>query len=123
MDFTHEELKILQAAINRYGEENQCDVAIEEMAELTKALCKCKRLENAYPNITSDLLACSGVLARNVDFEKAVESLKGDIAEEIADVYIMLEQLTMIFDCKQRVSAIAREKIRRLKARIDNGDS
>lgn len=122
MDFTHEELKVLQSAIDHYGEENQCDVAIEEMAELTKALCKCKRLENAYPNITSDLLVCSGVLARNVDFEKAVEALKGNVAEEIADVYIMLEQLTMIFDCKQRVSAIAREKIRRLKARMNNGE-
>lgn len=122
MDFIYEELKILQAAINRYGEENQCDVAIEEMAELTKALCKCKRLENAYPNITSDLLACSGVLARNVDFEKAVEALKGNVAEEIADVYIMLEQLTMIFDCKQRVSAIASKKIDRLKWRMNNGE-
>lgn len=120
VDFTHEEFKIMQEAIDHYGEENQLDMAIEEMAELTKAICKCKRLENAYPNITSDLLACSGVLARNADFEKAVEVLKGNVAEEIADVYVMLEQLTMIFDCEERVSAIASEKIRRLKGRMDN---
>lgn len=43
MDFTHEELKVLQSAIDHYGEENQLDMAIEEMAELTKAICKYKR--------------------------------------------------------------------------------
>lgn len=120
MDFTNEELRTLRTAIDRYGEENQCDVAIEEMSELTKELCKCKRLENAYPNITSELLVCSGILARNTDFEKALEALKGNVAEEIADVYIMLEQLTMIFDCKTTVSEIKSDKIRRLRERIDN---
>lgn len=43
MDFTHEELKILQEAIDHYGEESQLDMAIEEMSELTKAICKYKR--------------------------------------------------------------------------------
>lgn len=54
MDFTHEETKIMQLAIDHYGEENQLDMAIEEMSELTKAICKYKRLkkiqevENGY---------------------------------------------------------------------------
>lgn len=43
MDFTHEELKILQEAIDHYGEENQLDMAIEEMSELTN-LRELKRL-------------------------------------------------------------------------------
>ena len=32
--------KILVRAIATYGEESQMNIAIEEMAELTKALCK-----------------------------------------------------------------------------------
>lgn len=107
MNFNHEELKILQAVINRYGEENQLDMAIEEMSELTKAICKYKR---AVKERERDI-CCS--TAKNVIFAK------NDIMEEIADVLIMLEQLMMIFDCKQVVSAIASEKIRRLKERID----
>lgn len=43
VDFTHEELKVLQSAIDHYGEESQLDMAIEEMSELTKAICKYKR--------------------------------------------------------------------------------
>lgn len=110
MDFTYEELKVLQEAIDHYGEENQLDMAIEEMSELTKAICKYKR---AVKERERDI--CHST-AKDVIFAK------GDIVEEIADVYIMLEQLTVIFNCKESVSAIASEKIRRLKARINNGD-
>mgnify|MGYP005766287787 CR=1 FL=1 len=108
MDFTHEELKILQEAIDHYGEESQLDMAIEEMSELTKAICKYKR---AVKERERDI--CHST-AKDVIFAK------GDIVEEIADVYVMLEQLTVIFNCKERVSAIASEKIRRLKGRMDN---
>lgn len=108
MDFTHEELKVLQSAIDHYGEDNQLDMAIEEMAELTKAICKYKR---AVKERERDICYST---AKDVIFAK------GDIVEEIADVLIMIEQLTMIFDCKKRMmSAIAREKIRRLKRRMD----
>ena len=34
---------LLTRAIRTYGEPAQIDMAIEEMAELTKALCKIKR--------------------------------------------------------------------------------
>lgn len=110
MDFTHEELKVLQEAIDHYGEESQLDMAIEEMSELTKAICKYKR---AVKERERDI--CHST-AKDVIFAK------GDIVEEIADVYVMLEQMMMIFNCKERVSAIASEKIRRLKARINNGE-
>lgn len=110
MDFTHEELKVLQSAIDHYGEENQLDMAIEEMAELTKAICKYKR---AVKERERDI--CHST-AKDVIFAK------GDIVEEIADVYVMLEQLTVIFNCKERVSAIASEKIDRLKWRMNNGE-
>ena len=110
MDFIYEELKILQSAIDHYGEESQLDMAIEEMSELTKAICKYKR---AVKERGQDIFYST---AKDVIFAK------GDVVEEIADVLVMLEQMMMIFDCKEIVSVIASEKIRRLIARIDNGD-
>nr|UWG26284.1 MAG: MazG-like family protein [Bacteriophage sp.] len=41
---------IMLRAIHRYGEAAQIDMAVEEMAELTKALCKVKR---ATPGATT----------------------------------------------------------------------
>lgn len=108
MNFTHEEIKILQSAINHYGDENQLDMAIEEMAELTKAICKYKR---AVKERERDI--CHST-AKDVIFAK------GDIVEETADVLIMIEQLIMIFGCPASVSAKMSEKIRRLKGRVDN---
>ena len=66
---------IMLRAIHRYGEAAQIDMAVEEMAELTKALCKVKR---ATPGATTTA-AVSNVI------------------EEIADVQIMLDQLRLIF--------------------------
>lgn len=106
MDFTHEELKILQEAIDHYGKKNQLNVAIEEMAELTKLICKQERIVCPHEFFTN----------------KEILDIFDNFYEEIADVLIMLEQLMMMFDCEERVSAIASEKIRRLKARINNGE-
>lgn len=108
VDFTHEEFKIMQEAIDHYGEDSQLDMAIEEMSELTKAICKYKR---AVKERERDI--CHST-AKDVIFAK------GDIVEEIADVLVMLEQLMMIFDCEERMSAIASKKIDRLKWRMDN---
>lgn len=115
MDFTHEELKILQEAIDHYGEESQLDMAIEEMSELTKAICKYKRLKKA---VTSD---SGSVNKRVVEWERYYVTID-DIKEEIADALVMLEQLMMMFDCEERMSAIASKKIDRLKWRMDNGE-
>lgn len=115
MDFTHEELKILQEAIDHYGEESQLDMAIEEMAELTKAICKYKRLKKS---IASNF---GSIDKRVVERERYYATL-GDIKEEIADVLIMLEQMMMMFDCEERMSAIASKKIDRLKWRMNNGE-
>lgn len=112
MDFTHEELKILQEAIDHYGEESQLDMAIEEMSELTKAICKYKRLKG---KMTLNPVTGEKIKNDYYDFFVCLDNAY----EEIADVYIMLEQLMMMFDCEQRVSAIASEKIRRLKGRMD----
>lgn len=115
MDFTHEETKIMQLAIDHYGEENQLDMAIEEMSELTKAICKYKRLKKS---IASNSSSVNKQIKEWDRYQVTVD----DIKEEIADVYVMLEQLTVIFNCKERVSAIASKKIDRLKWRINNGE-
>lgn len=65
-----ERKQILQDAIEHYGPEHQVDRAIEEMAELTKALLKMRR-----PNQASWV----------------------DVIEEIVDVQIVLDQLKMIY--------------------------
>lgn len=116
MDFTHEELKVMQSAIDHYGEESQLDMAIEEMSELTKAIRKHKRLKEI---MTFNSLKSEKIKNDYYDFFACLDNAY----EEIADVYIMLEQLMMIFDCEQRVSAIASKKIIRVIRRIDNGDS
>lgn len=78
--------EILQENIDFNGVRTEVDVAIEEMAELTKELCKHRR---GSLNILN-------------------------IAEEIADVQIMLEQLTMIFGCGEIVAEQLDAKIARI---------
>lgn len=77
MIFTEEQRDIMKLAIDTYGEINQMEKAIEEMAELTKALIKLKQVNlGDYEEMTFKVM---------------------NVEEEIADVLIMMEQLTMIF--------------------------
>lgn len=88
---------ICQAALETFGKELQVTMAIEEMSELTKELCKNGR---GQENTTH-------------------------IAEEIADVQIMLQQLVILFDCKETVDKYRQYKLERLAGRIEevaNGD-
>ena len=66
---------LLDRAITTYGAPAQMDMAVEEMAELTKALCKIKRAQ-AGSEVTAAI---------------------GNVIEEMADVQIMLDQLRIIF--------------------------
>ena len=61
------EQRIYRVAVNTYGEESQVGMMIEEMSELTQALCKMKRGKDH------------------------------NITEELADVEIMLNQLKLMF--------------------------
>lgn len=81
---------VLEKAIETFGPEHQQLMAIEEMSELQKELCKRYR---GFDN-------------------------QEHIAEEIADVEIVLEQLTMMFRCREKVSEIRAEKVKRLWERI-----
>lgn len=88
--------EIIKKAIETYGIDAQCLMAIEEMSELTKAICKESR-------------------ARGKDNYVLVLA---NLAEEIADVRIMLDQLCIIFgiDTKE----IENNKLLRLKERLEN---
>lgn len=92
---------ILKKAISTYGADLQVLVAIEEMAELQQAIVKLKRAK-AKDTTTAE-------------YKKLVLH----IAEEIADVKIMLEQLELIFGCDREVACYMEYKIKRLKKRLE----
>ena len=83
--------KVLKEAIQTYGQNAQIDMAIEEMSELTKALLKDRR---------------------------SLISQKLEVAEEIADVLITVEQLIMIYDNEELVNKTVNSKIARLAERL-----
>lgn len=82
--------KIYEEALNQWGDVAQMDMAIEEMSELTKELCKRFRGED---NVRQ-------------------------IAEEIADVTIMLEQMRLLFDVNSEVEMVIDQKCCRLAERL-----
>lgn len=85
------DIELLRRAINHYGAEAQMNVAIEECSELQKEICKHFRgLDNA-----------------------------DHLAEEVADVAIMLQQLILIFNMGDSVSTYVRRKQARLRDRIE----
>lgn len=83
--------ELLEKAIRTYGKRLQMIVAVEELSELQKEICKRQR---------------------GADNKTA-------IAEEIADVEIMLAQLKIMFDCKDEVAAWKRRKIKRLAENLE----
>lgn len=94
---TAEERRALpDRAITTYGAPAQMGMAVEEMAELTKALCKVKRVSCA------------------AEAKAALENA----VEELADVQIMLDQLRIIFG--RSTAEIEEEKLRRLLRRINS---
>lgn len=82
--------KIYRRALDTFGAEAQIFMVMEEMSELQKELCKNFRGKE------------------NVD----------SIAEEIADVEIMLEQMKILFCVGDSVREWKEQKIRRLWERI-----
>lgn len=88
---TDQGLAIMLRAIQTWGEDSQMKMLLEEMSELQKEICKNWRG------------------ADNVDH----------IAEEIADVEIMLEQLKLMTGSGDKVNTIREQKLRRLEQRLD----
>lgn len=81
--------------INHYGTKKQQDIAIEELAELQKAIIKYRR--------------------------EPSDKTKEAVVEEIADVQVMLEQLKMIFSCRSKTDEIMDAKIDRQIKRVMDG--
>lgn len=82
---------ICLAALELWGGKAQTLMVFEEMSELQKELCK---------------------HARGKDNRK-------EIAEEIADVRIMLDQMCILHNCAGLADAFQEEKLNRLRGRIE----
>lgn len=81
---------LYQLVMDRWGADAQLTVVIEELSELMKEVCKMKR----------DM--------GNIEH----------LAEEVADVEIMCEQLRYIFDIEDDVDAWKKSKLKRLANRL-----
>lgn len=84
---------LYEKVIAECGCKHQIIVCIEELSELQKELCKELRYGCNISNI----------------------------AEEIADVTIMLEQMKGMFNCSETVDKIKVQKLERLKQRLEDG--
>ena len=104
-DETIHKNNILNLAIVNYGADNQIDKAIEEMAELTKALLKLRHARNKPKSVFAE------------DYKKAFEN----VIEEIADVSIRMAQMEIIFG-ELDVAREAGKKLARLERRIKGGE-
>ena len=88
-------MNILERAIEAYGADMQLTVAVEELSELIKELCKFKRGSDNRDNII----------------------------EELTDCYIVMEQIEIIFNItgKEMCNKLD-EKFKRLERRIAERD-
>lgn len=84
------ENEILLSALTKWGAGMQTVMVFEEMAELQKELCKSLRGKDN----------------------------RGYIAEEIADVRIMLDQMEILHDCTEDVDTWRKVKLARLEKRL-----
>lgn len=84
------DIEIYREALEIYGYISQTLMCFEEMSELQKELCK---------------------NARGKENKEA-------IAEEIADVQIMLDQMMALHDCHLLVAKYKRQKLKRLERNL-----
>ena len=90
---TRNEQEVFETAISRYGETSQLHMLLEEMSELAKEICKSMRYSK--------------------------KQYKAKVAEEVADVEIMLEQIKIIFGIDDDVEGWRLDKVVRLAERLD----
>lgn len=82
--------ELMKTALSTYGAESQTLMVFEEMSELQKELCKYARGKAAVASI----------------------------AEEIADVRIMLDQMAILHNCEYLCHAYEQAKLKRLARRL-----
>lgn len=87
-----QELELYKRALTVWGIGSQLMMAIEEMSELTKEICKYRR------------------------FQDKQENYRENIKEEIADVLIMIEQLKYIFKySNEDIDLVKQNKLNKLE--------
>ena len=91
-----EKCAIFSKAVKTWGVDAQIFMAFEEMAELTKELCKLKRKNYIYTH-------------------KSIQPL----LEEIEDVRLMLDQVAWIFNITDAEKERGDLKLRRLAKRLE----
>jgi NTP pyrophosphatase (non-canonical NTP hydrolase) len=89
----------LKKIANHYGFSNQLQMLVEEMSELTQAICKYRRYENAKEQVNT--------------FENLIE--------EVADVQIVLSQIKILVG-KNEVNKKIDEKVNRQLERMKKGE-
>jgi NTP pyrophosphatase (non-canonical NTP hydrolase) len=94
-----EENEILLQAIATYGENEQSRVAMEELAELIRAI-------NKYHRAKTD-------------------EHRQNLIEEMADVYIMLHQISIMYDISgvREIEPVINERLARLRERLEAEDN
>ena len=94
---TKKYLKDYLLFLETWGEDAQIMMAIEEMSELTKELCKYLRYKHWH--------------------EDKLQGVKDNIEEETADVLNCVEQLELIFNGKN-IQKIREEKMQRTLKKV-----
>ncbi len=84
-------VSVYDRAIMQYGTMLQSVVALEELSEAQKEICKVLRGKSSIEHL----------------------------AEEVADATIMLEQIAHIYDIRELVSRYMDEKVQRLADRLE----
>ena len=93
----------LMAIADTYGFMSQSNQLVEEMAELTQALCKWNRMQGC------------GQMVSNINTIELWEN----ICEEIADVQVVLSQIIYLMGNEETVEEIKQGKIERTLARME----
>jgi NTP pyrophosphatase (non-canonical NTP hydrolase) len=90
--------------LEKFGEDSQIDVAIEEMSELIKELVKYKRSK--------------------IHFRERQATSRANVVEEISDVAFMLEYLKKIFEISdEEIVDMVLIKASRTERRYLNGET
>lgn len=89
--------ELLEKTIAINGTNTQLDVAIKELSELIQAICKIKRRDS----ISNESFA-----------------VKGNLAEEMADVEIILAEIKLLFDNDDKVKEWKIYKLDRLEKQL-----
>lgn len=92
------EIEVLRQTLRKNGVSEQLTVAMEECAELIQAISKIKRYGKE-------------------------SALINNLAEEIADVQIITNELLLIFGCKVKVTAWKKYKLERMEKRLEETEN